>query len=117
MTAIGRIYPSSEDPNNGPLQCVTDRIPCCRPFPNRYGEWFFPDGTNIWPLYSYSVPLFYRNRGYNGTVYLNRANINAIFPTGLFCCMVPDITDTTRSLCANIGKFSCTIGRGIGKLY
>ena len=110
VTTIGRIYSSSEEliVNNGPLQCVTDRI-CCR-HPNRNGEWFFPNGTNIWPPKWYNhFPLFYRYRGDNGTVYLNRANVNATFPTGLFCCVVPDITDTLQTLCANIGKPSCTV--------
>ena len=104
-TTIGRIYSSSEDSNNGPLQCVTDRTPCCG-IPNRQGEWFFPDGTQIWPpgFYFLQVPLFYRYRGDNGTVYLNRADVNATFPSGLFCCMVPDVTETSQILCANIGK-------------
>ena len=33
---------------------------------------------------------FYRNRGDDGTVNLNRLNTNVITPTGLFCCEVPD---------------------------
>ena len=101
VTAIGRNYPSSDDPNNGPLQCVTDRIPCCSPI--RFGEWFFPNGTQVLPWGVYDVPLFYRNRGSNGTVYLNRA-VNATFPTGPFCCMVPDSMDTNQTLCAKIGR-------------
>jgi hypothetical protein len=109
-TAIGRIhYFSLEHSTNGPLQCVTDQPSCCRQLNYRRGEWFFPDGTRILTIGSYGFPLFYRNRGFNGTVNLNRADINATFPTGLFCCMVPDITDISRTLCANIGKPDCTI--------
>ena len=89
--------------SNGPLQCVTDQTSCCG-FPNRRGEWFFPDGMRIWPMGFYHFPLFYRSRGDNGTVYLNRVDVDATFPTGLFCCVVPDITHTSRNLCASIGK-------------
>lgn len=103
--ASGRIYSHT---NNGPLQCVTDQPSCCR-FPNRRGEWFFPDGTRILPIAFYDFPLFYQYRGYNGTVYLNHVDVNAIFPTGLFCCIVPNIMDINQTLCANIGKPGCTI--------
>jgi hypothetical protein len=46
---------------------------------------------------------FYRIRGDEGTINLNRLNANVLMPTGLFCCEVPDATDFTRRVCANIG--------------
>ena len=49
---------------------------------------------------------FYRNRGDDGTVNLNRLNTNVMMPTGLFCCEVPDAVMQLPDsrLCANIGK-------------
>ena len=88
------------DLNNG-LQCITDRIPCCASVFNRFGEWYFPDGTAV-PVQSVAT-TFYRNRRDNGTVNLNRLNTNIMMPTGLFCCEVPDASDRTQRVCANIG--------------
>ena len=55
---------------------------------------------------------FYRNRGDDGTVNLNRLNSNITSPIGLFCCMVPDATSLNingayemQRICVNIGKF------------
>ena len=48
---------------------------------------------------------FYRNRGDDGTVNLNRLS-GIVMPTGLFCCVVPDSIGITNRVCANIGK-SC----------
>ena len=77
-------------------------MPCCR-HAHRAGEWFFPDGTMV-PSLGYSK-TFYRNRGLDdGTVNLNHVNANVMFPTGLFCCMVPDAYDTIQTLCANISE-------------
>ena len=91
-----------QNSNNG-LQCITDRMPCCRSFPNTAGEWFFPDGTMV-PIQD-DVTTFYRNRGRDdGTINLNRVNTNVMSPSGLFHCMVPDATDTIQTACINIGK-------------
>ena len=46
---------------------------------------------------------FYRNRGDNGKVYLNRPT-STLSPTGQFCCEVPDVTDTNQILCVFIGQ-------------
>ena len=45
---------------------------------------------------------FYRGRGDNQTVYLNRRN-NAQSPTGSFCCELPDNSDVTHRLCVTLG--------------
>ena len=87
--------------NNG-LQCITDKRPCCTGG-NRAGEWFFPDGTMV--LLQSSATTFYRNRGDDGTVNLNRVNNDVMMPTGRFCCVVPDATSTNVTICANVGKW------------
>ena len=96
-----RIIGQSSDNPNGALQCVTDRSPCCATPPNRRGEWYLPNGTLI--QVTASTTAFYRNRGDNGEVYLNLPS-DVMSPTGLFCCEVPDATDTDQTLCVNIGE-------------
>ena len=54
---------------------------------------------------------FYRSRGDNGRVYLNRPtnnnnNITTMTPTGRFCCTVPDATGVNQILCVVIGKLN-----------
>ena len=94
----GQAYSSA---NNG-LQCITDRRPCCSSQQNRAGEWLFPDGGMVPPVGS--ATSFYRNRGDDGTVNLNRLNDDVMMPTGQFRCVVPDATDTVMTLYANIGR-------------
>jgi hypothetical protein len=78
-------------------------MPCCAEFEGRAGEWFFPDGTAV-PRQDGAM-IFYRNRGDDGTVSLNRLS-GIMRPTGPFCCEVPDAMGIIDSVCANIGK-SC----------
>ena len=103
ITEIGQTNTTS---NNG-LQCITDRRPCCRSNPNRLGEWLFPDGEIVPQLKGddrITATSFYRNRGDDGTVNLNRLNNDVMMPTGRFCCVVPDATDIDQTVCANIGE-------------
>ena len=97
ITEIGETNSTS----NSGLQCITDRIPCCRT-PPRFGEWYFPNGTAI-PLQS-AATTFYRSRGDDGTVNLNRLSTSVMYPIGMFCCEVPDATETTQRVCTNIGE-------------
>ena len=77
-------------------------MPCCK-FGSHQGKWVFPDGGEV-PRQS-SGTTFYRNRGFNdGTVNLNRVNYDVMMPTGRFCCVVPDATNTDVTVCVNIGK-------------
>ena len=105
ITEIGETdtvtMPPPPNSNNG-LQCITDRMPCCAAV--RAGDWNFPNGTAV--SVQGVATTFYRNRGDDGTVNLNRLNTNIMMPTGLFCCEVPDAAGDTRPLrvCANIGK-------------
>ena len=89
--------------NNG-LQCITDRRPCCAAMATRAGEWFFPDNGGMVPVLG-GATSFYRSRGDDGTVNLNRLNSDVMMPTGRFCCVVPDATSTDVTLCADIGEW------------
>ena len=96
ITVIGETNTTS---NTG-LQCITDKRPCCQI--GRTGEWYFPDGAPV-PVKG-GATIFYRNRGGDGTVNLNRLSSNVMSPTGLFCCVVPDAADVTQKICAIIGE-------------
>ena len=98
---ITEIEQTNTTSNNG-LQCITDRRPCCAS-PPRAGEWFFPDNGGMVPN-RVSATTFYRNRGDDGTVNLNRLNNDVMMPTGRFCCVVPDATGVNKTLCAIVGK-------------
>ena len=92
--------------NNKALQCVTDKISCCRAKATRAGEWFFPESGETVPIKDFvNTTTFYRNRRNDGTVNLNRVDNNVTMPTGKFCCVVPDATNTNVTVCANIGTF------------
>ena len=102
ITKIGETntsFSGSPNSNNG-LQCITDRMPCCRS--KRAGEWFFPDGSVV-PIKNSSTTAFYRNRGDDGTVSLNQLNSDVMMPTGRFCCVVSDATSTNLTVCSNVG--------------
>ena len=83
-----------ESPNTR-LQCTTDRMPCCATSPNDAGEWFFPGNGGS------TTATFYRNRGDDGTVNLNRVS-GAMSPTGKYCCVVPDAANVLQWACAII---------------
>ena len=87
------------------LQCITDRSPCCKTQDPRRGEWYLPNGAIVQE--STSTTDFYRNRGDNGEVFLNRPS-TTMSPTGRFCCEVPDATDNNQTVCVNIGKLCYT---------
>ena len=99
---ITEIEQTSDTSNKG-LQCITDKRPCCAALSNRFGEWLFPSGDNV-PGTAKNPTTFYRNRGDDGTVNLNRLNSSIMMPTGRFCCVVPDDTSTDVTLCVQIGK-------------
>ena len=88
--------------NNG-LHCITDKRSCCMTVV-RTGEWLFSNGSRVPDAYDSSSRSFYTSRGDDGTVTLNRLNSNVTSPTGLFCCVVPDATDTLQTVCIYISK-------------
>ena len=105
VNEIGETDDNSIKPSqNDALQCITDKSPCCRFAPNTAGEWYFPNGTVV-PAQSASSTVLYRNRGFDdGTVNLNHINTlpTVSVPTGLFCCVLPDMDDNNQRLCADI---------------
>ena len=95
---IRNIGQSSDNPNDA-LQCITDNLRCCSGDP-RCGEWYQPNGALVQG--TTSTTAFYRSRGDNGNVSLNRPS-DVESPTGLFCCEVPDAASNNQTLCVNIG--------------
>ena len=102
INEIGETNPDT-DLNKG-LQCITDRMPCCR-VAIRAGEWYmYTPNRALVPGPSPDAISLYRNRGYDdGTVNLNRPS-GVVMPTGLFCCEVPNAAGDIQPLCINIGK-------------
>ena len=100
---IRNIGQTSDDPNSA-LQCITDRTRCCLSQSPGHGEWYLPNGELVQGTTSNLE--FYRNKGDNGEVSLNRPS-NVESPTGLFCCEVPNATNTNQTLCVNIGEPQC----------
>lgn len=97
----GQQWVHLSSPNS--LQCITDRMPCCRYYGVRVGEWYFPNASHVPPLGYYYT--YYRTRGDDGSVRLNRRSDSNFIETGLFCCVVPDAMDNSQTVCANIGEF------------
>ena len=91
ISNIGVAYGPDNDENA--LTCVTDKPDCCRS-PNRFGEWYFPNGSAV--RIEYYEDDFYRNRGHQ-TVRLNRRN-KAVYPTGIYHCELPDKNGIKRTL-------------------
>ena len=86
------------------LVCTSDRMPCCLDQP-QYGEWYFPDGSQVVSISEMTAPLtFYRDRDNNGNVILYRVSSDVTSPTGSFCCEIEDATDTNQTLYVNLSK-------------
>lgn len=92
---------------SGALQCITDRRPCCKR--DRIGQWYFPSRKLI-PILGQGAnraKTFYRNRGDDGTINLNRVDDSVHSPIGRFCCEVSDRNNVNHTLCVNvIGKLT-----------
>lgn len=83
-------------PDEG-LQCITDRMHSFR-----RGNWFFPNGTLV-PTQDNGSNTFIQRRGLDdGTIILNRASADFTSPNGLFCCVIPDISDNIQRVCVNL---------------
>lgn len=90
--------------NDDAVICRTDLRPCCASLSNRHGEWYYPDGRLV-PNYGAGED-FYRNRGDDGTVRLNRRN-NAQQPAGVFRCEVPDRNRRLQKLTLGVVSPDC----------
>ena len=94
--------------NNSALICQTDLRPCCRSSGFRAGEWYYPNGTVV--LIEGTGESFYRNRGDDGTVRLNR-RYYVNYPTGTYRCEIPDASNTIRTLHIRILDYIQHVGR------
>ena len=88
ITDIGDVADGSR------LICTTTVRPCCKD--GKQGEWYYPDGTVVPD--STENEDFFRNRGDDGEVRLNRIRNNAISPTGIFHCELPVSDNVTQTL-------------------
>ena len=89
------------------ILCTTNRSPCCSSSDAsmRFGEWYYPNGAMV--LNNAAGEDFYRGRRDNQTIRLSRRN-NAQFPTGSFCCELPDSSDVNHTLCVSLSKQAVT---------
>ena len=78
----------------GALICRTDKVDCCGTIPNRFGQFYYPNGVQV-PVKN-AAHVFYRNRG-DQLIRLNRREGTAS-PTGRFCCEIPDASGEVQNL-------------------
>lgn len=98
ITAIG-IVPS------GHLICVTDKKPCCKGQNDHSNNWIFPGGGWVMSYSSMPMPTdFRRDRSNAGEINLYRLNTDVTSPTGRFCCVAIDATETEQMHCIHLGK-------------
>ena len=80
------------------LICLTTLMECCRGIDTNgagsMGDWRFPDGSFV-PSQSGGASLS-RNRG-PSSVLLHRIN-NAMTPTGVYTCEIPDANNSNTEL-------------------
>ena len=84
--------------NEEALTCKTDKEECCATRPNRFGEFYYPNGVLV-PIRK-AGHGFYRNRG-NQLIRLNRRP-GVMTPTGLYRCEIPDSSGVTLTIFANL---------------
>ena len=89
--------------NMSALLCHTNKEDCCGKLPNRFGEWYFPNGMKV-KTEVRTQDEFYRDRA-TRVVRLNHRK-GTFTERGLFRCEVPDDTDTVQSVYVNVGMFS-----------
>ena len=80
------------------LLCKTNKQDCCGTVPNRFGQFFYPNGVKV-PIRS-AGEGFYRNRG-NQLIRLNRRS-GTSSPTGKYFCEIPDASGMDQEIFINI---------------
>ena len=73
------------------LYCRTDKEECCGARPNRFGQFYYPNGAQV--AIEGQQQGFYRNRG-NQIIRLNRRE-GITSPTGTYQCEIPNADDET----------------------
>ena len=81
------------------LLCKTDKVDCCGTVPNRFGEFYYPNGEKV-PI-NKSGEGFFRNRG-EQQIRLNRRP-GIMTPTGVYRCEIPDGNNMMQKVFINIG--------------
>ena len=71
--------------------CAKQTRKCCGTVPNRFGEFYYPNGVQV-PIANRQQG-FYRNRG-NQIIRLNRRE-GITSPTGTYRCEIPNADDET----------------------
>ena len=71
------------------LYCKTNKEECCGTVPNRFGQFYYPNGTQV-PVFRQQQG-FYRNRG-EQVIRLNRREGNTS-PIGTYRCEIPNADD------------------------
>ena len=80
------------------LLCTTDSTACCGTIPNRFGQWYYPNGTMV--LTDGAGQPYYRNRG-DMLIRLNRRpnqGLSEIY-SGIYCCEIPDQNSVMQTMC------------------
>ena len=90
------IYAIGEGDNA--LLCKTNKQDCCGTLPNRFGEFYYPNGVRV--SIRIAGQVFYRNRG-DQHIRLNRRD-GASSPTGKYFCEIPDTNGVTQKIFINI---------------
>jgi hypothetical protein len=80
------------------LLCKTDKQDCCGALPNRFGEFYYPQGVRV-PINSVGEG-FYRNRG-EQLIRLNRRE-DTSSPTGRYYCELLDANGENQKIFINI---------------
>ena len=80
------------------LLCKTNKQDCCGTVPNRFGEFYYPNGVQV-PIRG-AEQGFYRNRG-DQLIRLNRRDSTSS-PTGKYFCEIPDANGVTQKIIIDI---------------
>ena len=80
------------------LLCKTNEQDCCGTAPNRFGEFYYPNGVQV-PIRK-AGQGFYRNRG-DQLIRLNRRDA-ASSPIGKYFCVIPAANGMTQKIFIHI---------------
>ena len=70
------------------LYCKTDKVDCCGTPPNRYGQFYYPNGARV-PIKTLQHG-FYRYRGDQFVRLNRREGIRIVSPRGKYMCEIPN---------------------------
>ena len=82
----------------GALLCHTDLNECCHD--RALGQWLYPNGSAVGTRSGRQE--FYIDRGPSVVRLNRRSNAASTIAMGQFCCVVPDATSTSTTICINV---------------